>query len=140
MEIALNSLAELPLVAQKVIEYAGDRRVWLFEGQMGAGKTTLIREICRELGVIDETSSPTFSLVNVYIDDKGEEYYHFDFYRLKDENEAFDIGADEYFYSGKHCFIEWGEKIPRLLPDQNLKINIKLGSDNSRTISLSTDD
>ncbi|RJE73066.1 MULTISPECIES: tRNA (adenosine(37)-N6)-threonylcarbamoyltransferase complex ATPase subunit type 1 TsaE [Reichenbachiella] len=140
MELKLSSLDEISEVAAAVIAYAGDRRVWLFEGQMGAGKTTLIKAICEQLGIIDETSSPTFSLVNVYVDAAGEEYYHFDFYRLNKEEEALDIGCDEYFYSGNHCFLEWSEKIPSLIPTQNLKININLNADTTRTISLSKDD
>lgn len=140
MEFKLLSLEGIAEAAKQVIDFADGRKVLLFEGQMGAGKTTLIRAICDQLGVVDETSSPTFSLVNVYENQQGEELYHFDFYRIKDEDEAFDIGADEYFYSGKYCFIEWGEKIPRLIPDENVKISINLEADNTRTISLSNDD
>ncbi|PIB35898.1 tRNA (N6-adenosine(37)-N6)-threonylcarbamoyltransferase complex ATPase TsaE [Reichenbachiella sp. 5M10] len=140
MELELKSLEDIAQVAKSVIEYAGDHKVWLFEGDMGAGKTTLVKAVCQQMGIVDETSSPTFSLVNVYEDAMGREFYHFDFYRLNDEEEALDIGCDEYFYSGQHCFIEWAEKIPSLIPPKNLKININLTSDNSRVISLSKDD
>ncbi|MGL1888744.1 MAG: tRNA (adenosine(37)-N6)-threonylcarbamoyltransferase complex ATPase subunit type 1 TsaE [Reichenbachiella sp.] len=140
MELKLNSLDEISSVAKQVIEFSEGVKIWLFEGQMGAGKTTLIKAVCEELGIVDDTSSPTFSLVNVYEDRKGEEYYHFDFYRLNDEMEALDIGSDEYFYSGNHCFIEWAEKIPSLIPPENIEISIKLGDNNSRIISLNKND
>ncbi|UXP32583.1 tRNA (adenosine(37)-N6)-threonylcarbamoyltransferase complex ATPase subunit type 1 TsaE [Reichenbachiella agarivorans] len=140
MELKLHSIEDISAVAQSIIEYADNHKIWVFEGEMGAGKTTLVKAICKHLDIIDETSSPTFSLVNVYVDDVGKEYYHFDFYRLNHEVEALDIGCDEYFYSGNHCFIEWGEKIPSLIPSRNLKISIKLSPDNTRIISLSKHD
>lgn len=137
MEIKLSSINDIDKVAEQIISYAQNQSIWLFEGQMGAGKTTLIKAICKKLGVIDETSSPTFALVNVYARADGEELFHFDFYRINDEVEAIDIGADEYFYSGKYCFIEWSEKIPTLIPAKNLKISINLDAESNRIISLS---
>lgn len=137
MELKLSNLSEIDHVAAEIIKFAGDHSVWLFEGEMGAGKTTLIKAICRKLGIVDETSSPTFALVNVYANAKGEEYYHFDFYRIEEEIEAVDIGCDEYFYSGRPCFIEWSEKIPSLIPRKNLKISINLDAERNRIVSLS---
>ena len=137
MEIKFDSLKELEMVANQILDYGKGVKVWQFDGQMGAGKTTLIKAICEKLDVVDNTSSPTFSLVNVYETKRGDEVYHFDFYRIDDEMEAVDIGCEDYFYSGNYCFIEWPEKIPSLLPEQNLKINIKLDEQNNRIISLS---
>ncbi|UXX79575.1 tRNA (adenosine(37)-N6)-threonylcarbamoyltransferase complex ATPase subunit type 1 TsaE [Reichenbachiella carrageenanivorans] len=137
MQIPLADLGDIDAVAQEIIRYAGNETIWLFDGEMGAGKTTLIKAICKQLGIVDETSSPTFALVNVYADAQGEDFYHFDFYRIESEVEAVDIGADEYFYSGRPCFIEWSEKIPTLIPSKNLKISINLDAERNRIVSLS---
>jgi len=137
VQLLLSDLRDINKVAQEIIKYANDETIWLFEGEMGAGKTTLIKAICQQLGIVDETSSPTFALVNVYENEKGNEFYHFDFYRIEEEVEAIDIGADEYFYSGRLCFIEWSEKIPSLIPAKNLKISINLDAENNRIIGLS---
>lgn len=136
MNIAYSALDEIEEVAKKIIEHCNRFNIWLFEGQMGAGKTTLIKSICKQMGVTDNVSSPTFSLLNVYQTGTGDEVYHFDFYRIKDQIEAIDIGSDEYFYSGNHCFIEWPEKIPSLIPDRFIKISINLGKENEREISI----
>ena len=122
MEIVFT-LDELELVAQKVIEQQPSK-VILFHGEMGVGKTTLIKQLCKTLGVSSATSSPTFSLVNEYETIDNQVVYHFDFYRLKNEMEALDMGADDYFYSGNWCFIEWAEKIPSLIPDEHAVITI----------------
>ena len=103
---------------------------------MGAGKTTLIKALAKELGVNETTSSPTFSLVNEYQTIKNQTVYHFDFYRLNRETEALDMGADEYLYSDNWCFIEWAEKIPNLIPDQHSVIKISLLPDGKRTLEL----
>ncbi len=110
--------------------------VWLFYGDMGAGKTTLIKQFCNDIGVEDNVTSPTFSLVNEYQTHDGEIVYHFDFYRIDSEEEAEQIGLDEYIYSNNICLIEWPEKIPNLLPHSNLNITFKINSDNSRTIII----
>ena len=103
---------------------------------MGVGKTTLIKQLCKELGVLDATSSPTFSLVNEYETTANQIVYHFDFYRLKNEMEALDMGADDYFYSENWCFIEWAEKIPNLIPEHHSIITIELLPDGKRHLKL----
>ncbi|HEY8401541.1 MAG TPA: tRNA (adenosine(37)-N6)-threonylcarbamoyltransferase complex ATPase subunit type 1 TsaE [Cytophagaceae bacterium] len=129
-------LAALPEVAKEIIASAESEKVWIFEGEMGAGKTTLIKELCRQMGVTENTSSPTFSIVNEYLSGKGESIYHFDFYRLKDETEALDIGVEEYLYSGSYCFIEWPSKISSILPSSMLKISINIVAENKRRIQV----
>ncbi|MFL5728104.1 MAG: tRNA (adenosine(37)-N6)-threonylcarbamoyltransferase complex ATPase subunit type 1 TsaE [Cytophagaceae bacterium] len=136
-ELVCNDLADLARVSKEIIEFAGNERIWLFEGQMGAGKTTLIKALCRELGVSDHVTSPTFSLINEYLTTKQETIYHFDFYRIKDQSEAADIGCGEYFYSGRLCLIEWPSMIPDLLPENYLKISLDIASSTQRTIQLS---
>lgn len=122
--------------AQTIIRFAADLKVWVFNGVMGAGKTTLIKAICEEFGVIDQTSSPTFSIVNEYQNQAGEIFYHFDFYRVESICEAIDIGTTEYFYSGDYCFIEWAERIAELIPEQYLELRIEETDPNERTILL----
>jgi tRNA threonylcarbamoyladenosine biosynthesis protein TsaE len=131
--IEVNSLNDLPAAAKQLMETFKDKKVFAFYGQMGAGKTTFIKAICNELGVHENTSSPTFSIVNEYRANETV-VYHFDFYRLKNEQEAFDLGYEEYFYSGAYCFIEWPEKIPSLLPQDIIKIDIHASGPDSRTI------
>ncbi|MEY2670241.1 MAG: hypothetical protein RLZZ577_557 [Bacteroidota bacterium] len=134
MEIVFT-LDELELVAQKVIDQHPSK-VILFHGEMGVGKTTLIKQLCKTLGVTSTTSSPTFSLVNEYEIIDNQVVYHFDFYRLKNEMEALDMGADDYFYSGNWCFIEWAEKIPSLIPDEHAVITIELVENGKRHLTL----
>ena len=112
-------------------------RILLFDGPMGSGKTTLIKEIATLLGVHDVTSSPTFSLVNEYKTDSGEIVYHFDFYRIETEDEAYDMGIEEYLDSGSWCFIEWPDKVQNLLPLESDVLTLKINKDNSRTIEIS---
>ena len=132
------TLKELPEIAQKIIKKAKSK-VLLFNGEMGSGKTTLIKEITKQLGVVDIASSPTFSLVNEYQTNKGETIYHFDFYRINSEEEAYDIGIEDYFYSNAWCFIEWGEKVQNLLPLEIVNINIQVLNENQRTIDIKND-
>ena len=134
MEIVFT-LDELELVAQKVIDQQPSK-VILFHGEMGVGKTTLIKQLCKTLGVSSATSSPTFSLVNEYETIDNQVVYHFDFYRLKNETEALDMGADDYFYSGNWCFIEWAEKIPNLIPDEHAVITIEIVENGKRHLTL----
>ena len=124
----------MPGIAQQIISYAGNIRIFLFNGDMGAGKTTLIKSLCGELGSADVITSPTFSIVNEYAGPN--KIYHFDFYRLKNQNEALDIGCEEYFYSGNYCFVEWPEKIPDLLPDNYVRVTIEALEDNSRKVTV----
>jgi tRNA threonylcarbamoyladenosine biosynthesis protein TsaE len=134
MEITF-SLNEINTVAKKILEQ-NPNKVVLFHGEMGAGKTTLIKALAKELGVNDATSSPTFSLVNEYQTINNQIVYHFDFYRLNHETEALDMGADEYLYSDNWCFIEWAEKIPNLIPDSHSVISISLLADGKRALNL----
>lgn len=135
MEITF-SLEEIENVAQKIIS-ENPKKVILFYGEMGVGKTTLIKQLCKNLGVKDATSSPTFSLVNEYQAIDNQIVYHFDFYRLNDEVEALDMGIEEYLYSGNWCFIEWAENIPNLIPEEHSMIRIQLLSDGKRFLELS---
>lgn len=129
------SLDEIDLAAKKLLE-AGLKQTVLFHAGMGAGKTTLIKALARQLGVNDITSSPTFSLVNEYETEDGKTVYHFDLYRLNTEEEAYDMGMDEYFYSGNMCFIEWPEKTPNLIPLDHSSVTIKILPDGRRHLIL----
>src|SRR5690606_39933279 len=121
--------------ASQLLKLAGEKRVFLFDAPMGAGKTTIIKALCEALGVTEPVTSPTFSIVNEY-EGKNHPIYHFDFYRLKDEQEAYDLGYEEYFYSGAYCFIEWPEKIPNILPDDAVNIEIEIIDTQSRKIKI----
>ena len=135
MELKVSNLSELPKAAEKILNLAGDNRIFLLYGEMGAGKTTLIKALCTILEVEDTVSSPTFSIVNEYSGNKGT-VYHFDFYRIKDETEAFDLGYEDYLYSGNYCFIEWPEKISNLIPDQFMELKLLETSENERKIKI----
>lgn len=123
-EIISKSPDDLPEASKLILNFAGPARVWAFYGEMGAGKTTLIKAVCAALEVKDIVSSPTFSIVNEYITRAGEPVFHFDFYRINSEREALDIGCEEYFYSGNYCFIEWPSRIPDLIPDEHVEVHI----------------
>lgn len=133
------ALGDLKTVAEKLIREAGSSRVIVFNGEMGSGKTTLVKVIGHVLGVQEGMSSPTFSIVNEYETASGETLYHFDFYRLKNELEAYDIGVEEYFDSGNYCFIEWPDKVSSLLPATYTEVSIaKTTNDQLRTIACIT--
>lgn len=130
------SLDQLDEVTKQIIAQ-NPNKVILFHGEMGIGKTTLIKQLCKTLGVSGATSSPTFSLVNEYESTENQIVYHFDFYRLNDEVEALDMGVDDYLYSGNWCFIEWAEKIPNLIPKTHSVITMALLADGKRSLQLS---
>lgn len=135
MKIEIHSVGELPEVARKLLATFPEERFFAFFGKMGVGKTTLIKELCAELGVLENVCSPTFAIVNEYkiVRDRrgandfmeGEPVYHFDFYRMKSVAEAYDIGYEEYFYSGCYCFTEWTEKVEELLPERYVRVDIE---------------
>jgi len=129
------TLKQLPQIAQQIIEESS-KKTLLFYGSMGVGKTTLIKEIVKQLGVDDMVSSPTFSLVNEYQSSNGETIYHFDFYRIHSEEEALDIGIEDYFYNNDWCFIEWPEKVKNLLPLNAVEIYLSLNNDETRNILI----
>ena len=124
--MVINSQNDLSTVAEDLLRKHANERVFGFYGEMGAGKTTLIKEICRQLGVTATTSSPTFAIVNEYFTAEGEPVYHFDFYRIDSIDEAVKIGFDDYLYSGDYCFIEWTEKVEEMLPDDYVRVDIKV--------------
>lgn len=135
MQFIVDQVADLAAAAERMIAQYPQERIFLFYGHMGAGKTTFINALCAALEVQDSTSSPTFSIVNEYASAHGP-LFHFDFYRLKDESEALDLGYEEYFYSGNYCFVEWPEKIENLLPSHYLKITIEAIDNQSRSITV----
>lgn len=137
--IHIASLEQLPEAVHEFIAMMDDRTVYAFTGEMGAGKTTFIAELCRQLGVDEDvTNSPSFAIINEYRSNTTAELiYHFDCYRLEDEREAIDIGAEDYFDSGALCLIEWPERIENLLPDDTVEVNISVDeADNSRTVTV----
>jgi tRNA threonylcarbamoyladenosine biosynthesis protein TsaE len=132
-----NSIStfQLPHTASEMVKFAENSRIFLFYGDMGAGKTTLIKSLCECLGTQEPVTSPTFSIVNEY-EAGADKIYHFDFYRLKTETEALDMGYEEYFYSGAWCFIEWPEKIPDLLPAHYVTVTITVTGEDTRQIVI----
>lgn len=129
------TLKNLSSIAAEIISSVKNKTL-LFYGEMGVGKTTLIKEICQQLGILDNISSPTFSLVNEYQTSKGEKVFHFDFYRIEEEEEAFDIGIEEYFDSDAWCLVEWPENIENLLPLGAAQIHLSILDDEQRNIQL----
>lgn len=119
-----------------MIDLCKDLNVWVFKGELGAGKTTLIKAIAKQLGVVDAVTSPTFSIVNEYMDNKGGKVFHFDFYRIEDPEEAWEIGLEEYFYSGNYCFVEWAEKVPAFIPDEFAFVEILRKDQEKREIMV----
>lgn len=134
--IHITSQEDLGEVADAVIEMLGRRRVVAFRGGMGAGKTTLIREIVARLGSEDTVTSPTFAIINQYSVPSGKRIFHFDFYRINDIREAYDFGYEEYFYSRDLCLVEWPEKIESLLPEDTMNVRITVDDDQSRTFEI----
>jgi tRNA threonylcarbamoyladenosine biosynthesis protein TsaE len=135
MNITINSLENIASAAREFISAIGDHKVFAFYGEMGAGKTTFIKAVCEELGVNDVITSPTFAIVNEYTGNDGS-IFHFDFYRIKKLDEVYDMGYEDYFYSGSLCFIEWPELIEEILPDDAVKVTITQSPDGTRLITL----
>lgn len=125
---------ELKKVAKVLLTQFPDQRIFAFYGKMGAGKTTFIQAFCRQLGSTDNITSPSFALINEYKTPSSHSIFHFDFYRIKKMEEAYDLGYEDYFYSGEYCLIEWPEKIEPLLPDQYVRIDIMTAEDEERII------
>lgn len=136
--ITITSIDGLPMVAEKILNSFKGKRLFAFQGTMGAGKTTLIKEICKQLQVVEVVNSPTFSLVNEYTTADGGFVYHFDFYRIKKIEEAYDFGYEEYFFGEGICLIEWPEVIEELIPEDTVAVKIDLLSDGSRKFSAQT--
>jgi tRNA threonylcarbamoyladenosine biosynthesis protein TsaE len=135
MEIKIQSIDTIRESAREFIENIGESKVFAFYGKMGAGKTTFVKAICEELGVEDVITSPTFAIVNEY-EAKGQPIFHFDFYRIKKLDEVYDMGYEDYFYSGALCFIEWPELIEELLPEDAVKVTIGVNDNDERTVSF----
>ena len=137
MEITIQNLENMPEAAQEFVRAMDQNTVFAFYGKMGAGKTTFIKAVCEALGVTDVVNSPTFSIVNEYrADTTGELIYHFDFYRIKKLEEVYDMGYEDYFYSGAVCFIEWPELIEDLLPGDAIRVDIVEQEDSSRLVKF----
>ena len=134
MEIRINNIDEIAIAAQEFIDQMGDNTIFAFYGKMGAGKTTFIKAVCEALGVTDVINSPTFAIVNEYEAGNGDSIFHFDFYRIKKEQEVLDIGYEDYVYSGSLCFMEWPELIEDLLPEETVKVTIEEAEDGTRLI------
>jgi len=133
-QIPCYSLAELPLIASSLLQKYPDQRIFAFYGAMGAGKTTFIKELCKQLNVKDVVNSPTFAIVNEYLCHDQRRIYHFDLYRLKNWEEMLGIGYEDYFYSGNYCFIEWPEKVSELLPEETVEVHIESPEDESTRV------
>ena len=142
MEIRINDLSHIREAARTFIEHIGDARVFAFYGKMGAGKTTFVKAICEELGVEDVITSPTFAIINEYtltshlLPLTSSSIYHFDFYRIKKLEEVYDMGYEDYFYSGALCFIEWPELIEEILPEDSVRVSIEEQLDGSRVVNM----
>jgi len=134
MQIEITDLKNIRKAASTFLTEMGNNKVFAFYGSMGAGKTTFIKALCEEMGVTETVSSPTFAIINEYRDKTGTPLFHFDFYRINKLEEAFDFGYEDYFYSGNLCFIEWPELVESILPDNAVKITIRVMDDGSRIL------
>ena len=135
MEIRINSLDTIHEAAKEFIKGMGDGKVFAFYGKMGAGKTTFIKALCEVLGVKDVITSPTFAIINEYTDGNDNPIYHFDFYRIKKLEEVYDMGYEDYFYSGNLCLLEWPELVEDVLPENVIKVTIGEQPDGSRLLT-----
>jgi tRNA threonylcarbamoyladenosine biosynthesis protein TsaE len=134
--LILKSLSDLNIVADKFLRLMRDKKVFAFFGPMGVGKTTFIKALCNELGVVEIVTSPTFALINEYQTGEGKVIYHFDFYRIKKIEEVYDFGYEDYFFSGNYCFIEWPDKVAEILPENVVFIQMVENEDGTRTINI----
>lgn len=134
--LIIQDLKNLPEAARSFLEKNRDDRIFAFYGELGAGKTTFIKALCNELNVIDIVSSPSFSIINEYQNEKGIKIYHMDFYRLKNMEEALEIGLEDYFNTDDYCFIEWPERIDELLPNDTIFVKIVARHNNSRVLEI----
>jgi tRNA threonylcarbamoyladenosine biosynthesis protein TsaE len=137
MRILIKDKKHLPAAAKRILEYTSGQKLLAFYGSIGAGKTTIIKAICRILGAGDIVTSPTFTMINEYKTKDDEIIYHIDFYRIKKAEEVFDFGIEEYFSSGSYCFIEWPELIGGILPAETVKIKISVGDKEQRILDIS---
>lgn len=137
METISYDLSELKALACSLIKAAKNQKIWVFQGAMGTGKTTLIKAIAEEYGIVDQVSSPSFGIVNQYENNEKQIFYHFDFYRIEDPTEALDIGIEDYFYNENYCWLEWAEKIENFIPEDFFLIKITSISENKRQVSFS---
>ncbi len=136
MNIIIAHTGDIPEAARQLLKISEPEKVFAFYGALGSGKTTIIKAICRELGVSDEGSSPSFTIVNEYRNAAGEAIYHIDFYRIGKQEEVFDFGLEEYLYSGAYCFMEWPELVEDLLPPETFRIRITVGKNEERILEL----
>lgn len=134
MQIEISDLKDIKRAAGTFLKEMGHNKVFAFYGSMGAGKTTFIKALCEEMGVTETVSSPTFAIINEYRDKKGTPIFHFDFYRINKLEEAFDFGYEDYFYSGNLCFIEWPELVETILPENTVRIAIRVTDDGHRIV------
>jgi tRNA threonylcarbamoyladenosine biosynthesis protein TsaE len=136
MEILIKDKRYLSVAARQLLKYSGDKKIFAFYGSMGAGKTTIIKSICKSLGARDIVSSPTFTLVNEYRTTGGESLFHIDFYRIKKQEEVYDFGIEEYLTGDSYCFMEWPELIEELLPPETVIVRISVGNHEQRTLAI----
>jgi tRNA threonylcarbamoyladenosine biosynthesis protein TsaE len=137
MEIIIKDKKHLHAAAKQLLKLSGENKIFAFYGSMGAGKTTIIKAVCEELGVVDIISSPTFTLVNEYRTASGKAVYHIDFYRIKKQEEVFDFGVEEYLTGESYCFMEWPGLIEEILPSETVKVIITVDSNEQRILSIS---
>lgn len=136
MNFVLKDISDIDTAAKMFVEKFGNKKIFAFYGEMGAGKTTFIKAVCKSMGVTETITSPTFSLVNEYETDNGMTIYHFDFYRIGNIEEVYDFGYEDYFFSDKMCFIEWPELVETLLPEDVVEVKISVDDNEQRLISV----
>ena len=136
MEIHIKDKKHLPAAAKELLKHSANKKIFAFYGTMGAGKTTIIKAICKHLGATDIVSSPTFTLVNEYKTSLGESLFHIDFYRIRKQEEVFDFGLEEYLTGDSYCFMEWPELVEELLPEETVRVRITIENSEQRVLSL----